>query len=371
MSKNGTDYSFTKARTAKQGVRSENVQLRNTDEHKTSTAAIAMSKRKDRDSFHILALDGGGIHGVATASYLACIESCLQKPLHRYFDLISGTSTGGLIALALTRNIRAADIAELYLTQGHQLFSRRHPYLPKKLAAAFGPLYRSRPLLAEIRRTLHADTLLGDAQCRVCVPALNITSGEPVVFKTRHHKEYERDYCYKMWHVAAATSAAPGYFRPFEIPGAGWFVDGGLWANSPVNVGIAEAIKLGYQLQDIRVLSIGTGNCTYHRNGAPHHVFGQLGNGLFGWGLDLIRLMMRSQTRRAENLSAYLLPKEQLVRIDFPLPPGAGGLDAIGEVEIFATRAREEAKRSGRHVREFFFRNVVPPFEPLRPVSTC
>lgn len=351
-------------------ARSENRKTRGDQRH-PHHIPTKLNENAQRRPFHILALDGGGVHGAATTAFLACIEDHVQQPIHCYFDLIAGTSTGGLIGLALSRNIPAAEIEALYLDRGPRLFKRRFPYLPRKVAAALGPLYRSAPLHEEIRSTLGEETLLGDAKCRVCVPAVNITSGEPVVFKTRHHEEYERDYRYKMWKVAAATSAAPGYFRPVEIPGAGWFVDGGLWANSPVDVGIAEAIKLGYDLRDIRVLSIGTGNSTYHRNGAPHRVFGQLRNGVLGWSLDLIGLMMRSQTRRAENLCSYLLPKEELVRIDFPLPPDAGGLDAVGEVEIFATRAREEAKRSGRYIRESFFKAVAPPFEPLPHVSVC
>lgn len=315
--------------------------------------------------FRVLALDGGGIHGAATAAFLAHIEEQVGAPLRRFFDLIVGTSTGGLIGLALARDVPASEILSLYIDRGPQLFQRRLPFLPTKLASIFGPIYQSKPLHQEIKSILGAETHLGSAKCRVCVPAVNITSGSVVVFKTRHHADFEDDFRFRMWRVAAATAAAPIYFPPVEIPDVGWFVDGGLWSNTPTTVGIAEGIKLGYQLSEIHVLSVGTGMQSLHVEGAPHRFWGHLRHGLLGWGQSLVSLTMHAQSERANNLSSYFLPEGQLKRIDFPLPIGAGGLDAVHQVDMFARRARACAKAEARDVRHQFFNDEAASFTPL------
>jgi predicted acylesterase/phospholipase RssA len=315
--------------------------------------------------FRVLALHGGGVHGVATAAFLADIEGRTDRPIRQYFDLITGTSTGALIALSLSRDIPAADITRFYAERAPALFDRRLPFLPKLGAQLFTPLYRSVSLYSELRDVLGEDARLGDAKCRLCIPATNISSGKAVVFKTRHHEDFERDHILKMWRVAAATAAAPMYFRPAKIPGRGWFVDGGLWANAPIEVGVAEGLKLGYALDEIDVLSIGTGNRAYHKDGAPHKFLGAMRHGLVGWGSDLMRLTMRTQTQRARNLTSYLLPERRLTHVDFQLPEGVGGLDAVRDVDTLANRARAVAKCEGKTIRETFFAAPAPSFTPI------
>ena len=316
-------------------------------------------------TFRVLALHGGGIHGVATATYLADIEQRTEAPLYRHFDLVTGTSTGGLIALALSLGISAVEVQRLYLEEGASIFQRRHSLLPKRLAALIGPLYRSAPFHDQLQRVLGRDTRLGEAKCRLCIPAINIRSGDAVVFKTRHHEDFERDHRLRMWRVAAATTAAPIFFRPAQIPKRGWFVDGGLWANAPIEVGVAEGLKLGYRLDEIEVLSIGTGTQAFHKAGLPHWIFRHARHGLLGWGRKLVHLIMRTQVQRAQNLTGYLFPEGHLRHIDFDLPDYAGGLDAVGRAEMFAERARARAKRTARDVRERFFSETTELFTPL------
>ena len=316
--------------------------------------------------FKILAIDGGGIRGACPAAFLHHIEECIDAPIHRFFDLIVGTSTGGIIALAVSRGVPVAEILELYRHKGKEIFKRRHPRLPKKLARVTGSLYRSDILHKEIRHVLGKNTVLGDAACRICIPAVNITSGDNVVFKTRHHKNLERDHRLPMWRVAAATAAAPTYFSPVEIPDFGWFVDGGVWANSPAMVGVAEGIFLGHRLEDIRVLSLGTGTTSFCMNGSPG--YGPLGHARFslaGWGTQLVDLVMRAQTQRVHNFTHYFLPSGHNLRVTFELPPGNCSLDDVDMTEIFVNRAFVEAKKIGRKVRNQFFKTVVPKFTPV------
>ena len=321
-------------------------------------------------SFRVLALDGGGVRGACTAAYLVRLEERLDAPLAQYFDLICGTSTGGILALGLATGHPAAELLDLYRTRAGVLFRRRHPWLPKPVAMAVDSLYRSDGLHAELRGVLGADTVLGDAATRVCVPAMNVTTGRATVFKTRHMADLERDHLLPAWLVAAATSAAPVYFDPVEVPGCGHYVDGGLWANTPATVGILEALRLGHALADVDLLSIGTGAARFHRSVATggrrfrsggHH-------GLVGWGTDVVDLSMHAQTDRAENFMHYLLGASHC-RVQFPLPEGSFDLDAVGQVETLVQMASEEAKRSARDVRRRFLDAPVAPFTPIPPDS--
>jgi len=318
----------------------------------------AAGENEQRSEFRVLALHGGGIHGVATAAYLADLEKHSDTRVLEHFDLLVGTSTGGIIALALSLGIPASEIETLYCEHGAEIFSRRIPLpLPSWIAGFFGPVYYDDSLHQLLADILGPATQLGDANCPLCIPAINITAGRNVVFKTRHRPEYERDHELKMWRVAGATAAAPVYFPPTHIPDRGWFVDGGLWSNAPIEVGIAEGCKLGYALDRIEVLSIGTGQRAFCRNGTAHWLLRNARHGAAGWGLDLVDLVMRSQSQRSRNLAEYLLPDDQLVHVDFPLHDGAGGLDAVGEVDTFADRARTQAKRNGQSVRRRFFQS--------------
>ncbi len=322
----------------------------------------------DRAPFRVLALDGGGVRGVCTAAYLAQLESRLGAPLYRWFDLICGTSTGGIIALALALGHPAGDVLELYRDRARSLFVRRHPWLPRGVAMAVDALYRSEALHAELRRVFGDETVLGEAKTRVGVPAVNVTTGQVTVFKTRHLPKLERDHLLPAWQVAAATAAAPVYFDPFYIEGRGCFADGGLWANTPTTVGIVEAIELGHTLDSVEVLSIGTGAGRFHRAVAPvggrrwrrggHH-------GLLGWGTDVVSLAMHAQTGRAENVMRLLLGSDRHTRIQFDLPEGAFDLDAVDKVSVLTDLALEKAQETARAVHERFLREEASPFTPV------
>ena len=76
--------------------------------------------------FRILSLDGGGIRGVFPAAFMARLEEHLEHPIGRYFDLIAGTSTGGIIAIGLGLGLSAGEILKLYVEQGPAIFGQGH-----------------------------------------------------------------------------------------------------------------------------------------------------------------------------------------------------------------------------------------------------
>ena len=203
--------------------------------------------------FQALALSGGGFRGLYTAQVLADIEQQLGHPVGGHFDLLAGTSIGGILALALACEIPAARIVTLFQAHGSEIFRRR------SRLAFFESKYSSAPLQSLLSQPdLFGDRRLGDCLHPVLVPAINFTTGKPVVFKTAHHSTFHRDKHLSMVDVALATSAAPTYF-PRHLLNDSQYVDGGLFANAPGMLAVHEAEYFFRQpIESIHLLAVGT-----------------------------------------------------------------------------------------------------------------
>lgn len=215
--------------------------------------------------FHILSLSGGGYRGLFTVSVLERLEEKAGRPIGECFDMIAGTSIGGIIAIGLGMGKTAKEIREAFEEDGLKIFPPREP--PRgwlgKLRAKWdlyngGPKYDSAPLKATVDRLIGANTLLGTARTRLLIPSVNMTKGSVQMFKTPHHPGLVIDLLRNASEVALATSAAPFYF-PLAEMGNSFYVDGGLVANSPDICAIHEARNFcGQRSEDLRLLSIGT-----------------------------------------------------------------------------------------------------------------
>ena len=223
-----------------------------------------MEAENDSKIRRILVLDGGGIKGAFTAAFLAELEKGLKEPLHRYFDLIVGTSTGGIIALGLGLGIPACTIFDMYQKEGKKIFPYRKNAAINCIrriclyikTALFNPSYPSEPLEQAIEKVL-GDKTLGDSQNRLVIPAWHMESNDVYIYKTAHHERFETDWEEKAVDVAMATAAAPTYFTPFTNSNGQVFVDGGVFANNPANIATIEAISvLGWEPSQLRILSI-------------------------------------------------------------------------------------------------------------------
>ena len=220
--------------------------------------------------FRILSLDGGGIRGIYAAELLRRCEErfCDAEPLARYFDMIAGTSTGGIIALGLGLGISTAEIVNFYLEDGRKIF----PPLPDGLFARSqrfwswlnGPVLQHEELEKALKKRF-VDHLLGESVTRLVIPAFMMPKTEIAVFKTDHHKDFKNDHATPMWKVARATSAAPTYLRGLEHEESGRiFIDGGVWANNPVMVALVDAVtSYDVSFDQVKILSIGTGNAPF------------------------------------------------------------------------------------------------------------
>jgi uncharacterized protein len=194
-------------------------------------------------------------------------ELCPGSKIGDFFDLIAGTSTGGIIAIGLGFCVPTQDIVNLYLRDGELIFPPAAFDKSKKLwtqifSHARRPKYNSRNLEDKLFEVFGEQTL-GQSKSRLVIPSCMVPRSEIAVFKTDHHGDYMRDHKMAAWEVCRATSAAPTFFSGHERNGR-MFVDGGLWANNPIMVAATEALScFDIEPSQIQILSIGTGNKPY------------------------------------------------------------------------------------------------------------
>jgi patatin-like phospholipase/acyl hydrolase len=236
--------------------------------HEQMTLTGGMMPEVENQNFQVLSLSGGGFRGLYTAKVLADIEDEINAPIGTRFDLIAGTSVGGILALAIAMEIPAQRIVDLFVNHGSEIFERqwlgfkrRWPFIGGRLSilGLYRSLYSSAPLKRLLScKDLFGDHLLGECHHPVIIPAINYSSGKPVIFKTPHHPDFKRDHKLKLVDVALATSAAPAYF-PRHWLNNNQYVDGGLYANAPGLLGLHEAhFFFKQEISNISLLSIGT-----------------------------------------------------------------------------------------------------------------
>jgi patatin-like phospholipase/acyl hydrolase len=218
-------------------------------------------------TFKILSIDGGGIKGLYSASILASLELKTGKSIADHFDMICGTSTGGLIAIGLANGMSAKSLVDLYMTKGSLIFptsnnrfvrSFQNSY--KSLKQIFFSNKHSVKPLKRILDDLFGDKTMNNATNLLCIPSFNLTNGQPKVFKkSGSQTEHFVDNTIKLVDIALATSAAPSYY-PIHEHNNFLYTDGGVWANNPSLCGLLEAIDYyvgeGKEFDDFSILSI-------------------------------------------------------------------------------------------------------------------
>ncbi len=285
--------------------------------------------------FRILSLDGGGIRGLFTAAFLAHIEEHSGKRLVDHFDLIVGTSTGSIIALGLAAGLPASTILGFYRQHGPAIFQggSMWRWLRK-------PKYGNESLTKAVQEILGEKTL-GELLVPVCVPSHELVEGQPRVFKDDHHPSLHWGGTLPVWKVAMASAAAPTYFPSFQIDDQDAHIDGGIWANNPIVVGIAEAVKYFDQpLENIAALSVGTGTLVprLSHEKARHR-------GLIGWGRDarILNVVMDAQAKAAHFTAGMLLQKGHYLRVDADLNERID-LDRYGSAQPLIERGHQAGR---------------------------
>ncbi len=224
-----------------------------------------MSSRLDLSSapvnsgrrFQVLSLSGGGVRGLYTARVLEGLEQRAGVPLNECFDLIAGTSIGGIIAMGLALGRPAGEVRELVESASGQIFPS-----PVPLWSAVRGLFRARvdvePLRAVVERVVGVDTRLSDLRTPLLVPAVALTAGAAQLFRSAHHGAHSMHAQTRLVDVALTTAAAPLIF-PAATIGNAQYLDGGLIAHAPDALALHEAQAFfGKRSDDIFMLSVGT-----------------------------------------------------------------------------------------------------------------
>lgn len=283
----------------------------------------------DAREFRILALSGGGFLGMYSASVLAAIEAHTGEPIGRRFDLIAGTSVGGILAAAVAFERPLAGVVDFFRQQGTEVFSSRaRPSGPVgKLMdlsrSVLGPKYTSTALRAALESQLGGATMQ-QALHPLVLPAVNVTRSLTKVFKTPHSKASRGDEDVVVADAVLAACAAPAYFPSVEIGGE-LFADGGLVAVAPDQVALHEAEHfMDIPPARVRMLSIGTATVGYKPpEGADADA------GAVGWLADG-RLVMTLIAVGQQHVQAMMEDRlgDRYLRLDAHWPPEAGlGID--------------------------------------------
>ncbi|WP_304351351.1 CBASS cGAMP-activated phospholipase [Comamonas testosteroni] len=297
--------------------------------------------------FHILALSGGGFRGLYTATVLKHLEAQFGSPLASKFDLICGTSAGGLLALGLAAEISAADLQAMFQEQGHRIFNSRHGL--RKYLGAMIMAKHSASGLQSVLEEKFGNLSIGDLRHRVLIPTVNYSKGSGQFFKTPHAPQFHLDHRHSLVDVGLATAAAPTYFPLHKLGEEGVFADGGLVGNSPGFFGLHEAhhvLKVPRAPGSARVLAIGTMTLGATKSGGSG-----LDWGIKQWGTALFDLVISSQEHAVDSMLKHLLSGDY-VRIDDAATPDQSRdiqkLDLVTPqaIEVLTSRGTQAARRA-------------------------
>jgi patatin-like phospholipase/acyl hydrolase len=303
----------------------------------------------------ILSIDGGGIRGLIPALVLAELEHQTGRAVADCFDLIAGTSTGGILALGLTApgpggrpRYSAQDLAGLYLKEGSRIFDEslwRRLTNPMGLRAAKYPSDGIEEVLAQY----FGETRLKDALVEVLVTAYDLEKRDAFFYRRRRALADAR-YDVPMRVAARATSAAPTYFEPLLVPWPGErdvLVDGGVFANNPAMCAYAEARQAlagaGRGADDLLLVSLGTGLYT-----RPYRYEDAKGWGVAGWARPILDVIFDGVADTVDYQLRQLLPPAvdgtpRYQRFQTDLDAGLSEMDDTSQEHLDGLRRAAEA----------------------------
>lgn len=321
----------------------------------------------------ILSIDGGGIKGILPAAFLATIEEASGKCLLDHFDLIAGTSTGGIIALGLGLGLPARAIVDFYVDAGPRIFDQELPpassLLSRIRTAARWAWRTARHVITskydpkELRSALEnafGDRLLGDSGTRLVIPAFDRNRRELHVFKTAHHERFAVDWKERAVDVALATAAAPTFLPGHSLTSGISLVDGGVWANNPVGLAAVEAVGvLDWPREELYVLSLG---CCEDAFGIPERT------GVADC-LKIIEMLMLGQSRgaigTAKLLTGHMQGRHRVFRYNHVAPAGVFGLDTVDQIASLRGVGEALAREALPEVGPVFLAGERDPFVPV------
>ena len=297
----------------------------------------------------ILAIDGGGLRGIIPATVLMEIEKRTGKRVAQLFDMVAGTSTGGILAAGLAKpgadgqpQYTAGDLRELYFAEGKTIFPQ--PPFPeswwREVRRPFAEKYDSAGIEGVLKKYL-GESRLKDSCCDLLLTSYEIRLRQPWFFRSDRARE-NAGYDFPLWEAARATSAAPTYFAPALIgrpePGDAWMlIDGGTYANNPALCAFAEARQRDPD-GEVLLVSLGTGRHAQAIDYRP---------GLLGWAKPILDVVFDGVSRTTEYQLEQLLPpvrgQKRYYRFQTDLTVAGDALDdpAPASLQLLKQQAEE------------------------------
>jgi patatin-like phospholipase/acyl hydrolase len=303
------------------------------------------------ETIKILSIDGGGIRGIIPAMILDHIEKTTGKAIYQLFDLIAGTSTGGILALGLTKpgdpgkaQYSAADLINFYMDQGPKIFSESILQKIEKLGGVMEEKYYA-DTIEKILKETFGMVKLSEVLTDVVIPSYNIETRDCYFFKRWEAKQNPAVKDFLLWQVARATSAAPTYFPPSRIDRGGSLpylplVDGGVFANNPTACAFAEARRIYEKATEFLVVSLGTGQLT-----RPIPYAKAKDWGLLGWAPHILDVVFDGMLDVVDYQMKWLLPQthpKQYYRFQTELDKAYDEMDNASEENL--NYLKEEAE---------------------------
>ena len=315
------------------------------------------------EPFHILSVDGGGFRGLFAAHVLKRMEETSDIDWGRDFGMMAGTSTGAILTAGLAAGLSAADLTAFYLDRGDSIF-RRRTLSRFDIFRLCMSRYGKKTLKKSLEEVFE-DKTLGDIDTPLVLPSVDIGNGCVHVLKSRYHGDFVRDRNVRVSDAVLASCSAPTYFDPHVLNDTYQLADGGLWANNPSLAAVIDAhYRLDIRLEDVRVLSIGTGKSTAFYPRSKGKWRDRLYYKWMGWGLatrwrgpKLLDLILNLQSDCSHNMLCLLLgdnpsDSKQVLRLTFesdcPLP-----LDATGKRHDWVAKADHVFTHNARRIEEF------------------
>lgn len=294
-----------------------------------------------RTKFKVLSLDGGGARGYLTASLLANFEAHLNQltgeniPLGLRFDLIAGTSTGGIIALGLAIGRTASDISDFYQLNLPKIFGDSQKR--NKLRCFWGPKYDS-SVLEKCLDGFFKGRTLKEISTDVCITSVALQNAQPRFYKSDYMARNKARLDERLVDIALSTSAAPTYFKAHSSHFSTNLIDGGICANNPAMVALVESFqferpsKRGSKkainiAEDVVMLSVGTGE----QPAMPYDIQDLRDGGQLNWIEPISEVLMESQSHLVHHQMEFLLRHNYFranPRLKFPMK-----LDDVSQID--------------------------------------
>jgi patatin-like phospholipase/acyl hydrolase len=295
-----------------------------------------------REIVKILSIDGGGIRGIVPALVLEELERKMGRPVSALFDLLAGTSTGGILALALTvpaadgrPRYSATDLVSLYENEGSRIFSRSWLHRLRALGNLDSGKYQSSGIDGVLKKYF-GECRLSQAVTDVLITSYEIERRFPLFFRSSIARA-RHDYDFPMVEVARATSAAPTYFTPARI--SNWttkesfsLIDGGVFANNPAACALVAA-HTSFPARGYLVASLGTGALT---RSIPYRRAKNWG--LTQWAKPVLDVVFDGVSSTVDYQLQQVLPADRYFRFQTALDERVQGMDNVHPDNITALK---------------------------------